>query len=322
MNQLRFVLLVFCAVGVAASASCRPSPPVASSSAAIPASGEFPRTLVLGNNRQVVIARKPVRIVSMSLGTDELLCALVGPERIAALSRYAPEPEVSNVPEIARRVGVFVEREPERIVALKPDLVLMARYTKAELRRVAELAGASTIDMTDLKGFADIEKNLRLIAKAVGEESRAESVIREMRERLSVARGKLNPKYVDMRVIFLMPGNFVAGRDTIHDECFSAAGLRNATAEAGISGTVKISEEQLLRLNPDLIVVAYGFAQDAGFREALLADPRFAPINAIRNRRVITLPSRALRTVSHHAAEGVEHLVIAVNSLDEKRSSE
>lgn len=260
-------------------------------------------------------ATKPQRVASLSIGTDEILCALVEPERIVALSKYAPDPEASYVAELARRVGAFVEREPERILALRADLVLLARYTKAELRQAVERTGTPTLVVEDFRSLDDIESNIRRIGRAVGEEERAASVIADMRAKLAQARAALRPDRAGLRALYVMPPLMVAGKETMADVKLTAAGLRNAAAEDGVTGNTTLSAEALLKLDPDVILVATGFASDAGFRERLLGDPQLAALNAVRRRRVVALPSRSLRTVSHHTADAVSDIVRAVNAL-------
>ncbi len=268
-----------------------------------------------GNHQPAVhtAAPKPQRIASLSVGTDEILCALVPPERIVALSKYAADPEVSYVAETARRIGVFVEREPERILSLRADLVLLARYTKAELRQAVEQTGTPTVVVEDFRSLADIENNLRRIGQTVGEPERAEAVIADMRAKLAESRAALRPDRAGWRALYLMPPLMVAGRDTMSDVKLTAAGLRNAAAD--LTGHVALSAEALLARDPDLIFVATGLAADRGFREQLLADERLASLSAIRKRRVLALPSRSLRTVSHHIADAVDDIVRAINAL-------
>lgn len=258
-------------------------------------------------------APKPQRIASLSVGTDEILCALVPPERIVALSKYAADPEVSYVAETARQIGVFVEREPEHILALRADLVLLARYTKAELRQAVEQTGTPTLVVEDFRSLADIEGNVRRIGQAVGEVTRAEAVLTEMRARLVAARAALRPDQAGLRALYVMPPLMVAGRETMADVKLTAAGLRNAAAD--LRGHVAISAEALLAIDPDIIFVATGLAADRGFREQLLADRRLASLRAVREKRVLALSSRSLRTVSHHVADAVGDIVQAVNAL-------
>ena len=131
---------------------------------------------------------EPQRIASLSLGTDEILCALVSAERIVGLSRHSDNPIVSHVADIARRVGAKLDRDPEQIVALEPDLVLAARYSKIELRELVNQIGAAVVVSTAFVSFADIQDNIANIGRAVGEPERAAALIAEMDLRLADGR--------------------------------------------------------------------------------------------------------------------------------------
>ena len=73
--------------------------------------------------RQVKIAGKPVRIVSATYGTDEILAEIVTLDRVKAFSKWAGDPEITFITkEQADRVGNKVGENTEAIVALNPDL--------------------------------------------------------------------------------------------------------------------------------------------------------------------------------------------------------
>ena len=283
-----------------------------------PASGDgsFPRTVRVGET-EVSIPRKPERIISLSPSNDEILCALVDEKRIAGLSKFSKDEETSYVAEAARRINSFVDRNAEQIVSLQPDLALAARYAKVDLRGLLAETGTPLIVTTDFRNFADIEANLRLIGRAVGEETRAEAVIEEMRRKLDAARSRLRPERAGLRVLYLASGNFSSGSGTSIHEILTAAGLKNAAAEAGIKGHVKLAPEQIIGIDTDLILIASGYERDRGFRQALENDAQLSAIKAIREKRIVEVQARGALTVSHHVADAVEALVEAVNQAPE-----
>src|ERR1041385_8622195 len=80
--------------------------------------GTFPRTLTDGAGNKVTINAKPQRIVSATLGTDEILFALVDPSRLTAITQNSLDPTVSNVAEQAKQITNHVTtKDPEAIVA-------------------------------------------------------------------------------------------------------------------------------------------------------------------------------------------------------------
>jgi iron complex transport system substrate-binding protein len=277
--------------------------------------GSFPRTIQMAEGTEIAIPRKPERIISLTPSNDEILCALVDEKRIAGLSKFSRDEATSHVAEVARRINVFIDRDAERIISLQPDLILAARYTKMDLRSLLSQTGVPIIISTDFRNFDQIEANVRIIGRAVGEEDRAGPIISEMRQKLAAARARLNPKMAGLRVMYLASGNFTAGADTSIHEILVAAGLKNAVADTGITGHVKIAAEQITQIDPDVILVASGYERYVGFRQRLETDAQLSTLKAIKHKRIIELPARSVLTVSHHIADAVEMLVEAINQL-------
>ncbi len=276
----------------------------------------FPRQIQIDPASSVTIPRKPQRIVSLSVGSDEILCALVDEKRIAGLSKYSQDQETSNVSAEAARIGIFVDRNAEQIINLQPDLILAARYTKSDLKSLLAQTGTPIVSTTNFQTFADIESNIRLLAKAVGEDERGETVIEEMRRKIAGAKAKLAVDKRDLRILFVTSDGVVAGRNTTMNEIINAAGLKNA-AET-VEGNIKTAPEQITEMNPDIILIPSGYEADIGFRQMLETNPQYSALVAVKEKRIVELPSRSTRTVSHYIADAVETLVGAVNQLSEK----
>jgi iron complex transport system substrate-binding protein len=287
----------------------------------IASDGAFPRTVKAGE-MEINIPRRPERIVSLNPSNDEILCALVDEKRIAGLSKFSQDAATSYANEVASRINVFVDRNAEQIISLRPDLVLAARYTKVDLKGLLAETKTPLVVTTDFRNFADVEVNLRLIGQAVGEEGRAELVIGEMRRKLAEARSRLRPGSEGLRMLYLASGNFSAGAGTSIHEILTAAGVKNAAAEAGVKGHVKLAPEQITQINPDVILIASGYERDRGFRQALENDAQLSVIRAVKERRIVEVQARGVLTVSHHVADAVESLVDAVNQMQLTRGVE
>ena len=253
---------------------------------------------------------QPHRIISLTLGTDEILCALVAPDRIAALSYLAADPENSNVASTAKKLDSISTGNIERIVHLQPDLILAAHYTQIGRRDLLERTGAPVVLISAFRSFHDIEANIMTIGRAVGETERAQSLIARMRAKLQTKTDKPDrtASAKKMSVLYLAHPNWTAGSGTTLHEVITYAGFRNAATEHGVAGHEKISIEKILSINPDAILIGTGYSRDEGFRERLLGDPLFAPLDAVQRQRIVALPSRQLTAVSHHLADSVTAL--------------
>ncbi|HSY40593.1 MAG TPA: hypothetical protein VLA79_13725, partial [Polyangia bacterium] len=98
----------------------------------VPSGGAFPRVLHGAAGETWTLSRPPRRIVSSYLAADEILAALVSPERLAAVSTFADDPAISSVAGFYPRALPRVRGEVEAILALEPDLICVAGYSDAD----------------------------------------------------------------------------------------------------------------------------------------------------------------------------------------------
>jgi len=264
--------------------------------------GNFPRQFDNGSGQFSTISQPPQRIVSQTLVTDEILLAICPPERIAALSSLATDSHYSNIVEIAQKLGRTVHNL-EQLLALQPDLVLAARYNRAELLTLLNQVQIPAIQLNDFNQLQDIQENIRVVGKVIGEEIRANTLINQMNIQLATIQSKI-PKDQPPRVMSYSLEGFTAGQDTSFDAMLQAIGAINVSAEHGIRGVVNISSEQLIEWQPDFIVVGATLEQFATVSQQLQTQPAF---NALKG-KIILLEQRHLLTASHHIVSAIEQL--------------
>jgi iron complex transport system substrate-binding protein len=183
------------------------------------------------------------RIVSLNLCTDQLL-VLLAPERIAALSQLAADPALSYVAAEARQFPQ-VRASAEAVLALRPDLVLAARYGAQTTIALLERRGVRIARLDLPRDFPGIERLTRTAAAAIGTPERAEPLIARMRQTLAAGP---HPTHL-MTAIAWEPRGGTAGPDSLMGAVIQAAGFINAATGKSIS------TEAILRHPPDLLIL-------------------------------------------------------------------
>ncbi len=195
--------------------------------------------------------------MSLNLCSDELLLDLVPSGRIASVTYYARSR--SNAYRWSQAADVAVNHGlAEEVLEQKPDLVLAGTYTTPATRSLLRRAGIALLEVPPANSFAEIRVVTRMVAHALDEEARGESLIAGMDATLdALARSK--PAAV-IRVASWNGAGTVPGKGTLFDAILSAAGgLNVASSTQGIlSGSFDI--EELLLARPD--VLAYGADSD------------------------------------------------------------
>lgn len=253
----------------------------------------------------------PQRIVSLNLAADEIVLALAPLERLTALTYLADDPTFSNVAPQARLVPQKVRANAEQVMALRPDLLLVATYTSATVKRLLRESGVPYLELPQFKSVAGIQENILAVGQAVGAAETAQAIVATMRQRLAQVQQRV-ARLPAPRVLYYAGGGFTAGQHTTIGEMLTLAGGDNVALEAGVQGMKKLPPELLVWLNPAVIVVG-GTPGKPGLREGLLADPTLHTVAAVRTGRIVVLPRPFLNTLSQHIVTGVEALAQALH---------
>ncbi len=252
---------------------------------------------------------KPQRIVSLSLGSDEILLSLVDPARVVAVTRYADDPGISHVAQEAKAVPNKISQiGVESIVAFRPDLVLAASYTATEQVGQLKALGLPVLILEDFVSMADIQANVRRIGTALGETEKAEALVAEMDRRLAAVAARLSDIKKRPGVLSFGVEGWTAGKGTHFDTLLRLAGGQNLAAEAGIVGHPKLSLETVVDFDPEVLILN-AWRPEGGEADRLVREhPALKGLRAVKTGRVYRLEGKDLTTVSHFIALGVEAL--------------
>lgn len=282
----------------------------------VAASEGWPRVFRDADGRDTVIPARPTRIVSLTVAADEILFDLGAGDRVAAVTEIGADPAQSFVAEAAARVPperrfAVSEGAAERVLGLRSDLVVTAPWTDASTLAHLRRAGVPVFRLGAARTLADIARDVRTLARAVGLDREGERLAAAFRARLG-AVAERTAGAARVRVLSLSDVGaemWTGGAATLLDEEIAAAGGVNvASAEAGVQGYSPVSMERLLALQPDAVVLSALSDGAEATLAAFRARPGAENLAAVRAGRVHALPARLLATTSHHAAEGVEAL--------------
>lgn len=253
----------------------------------------------------VEAAPAAVRVVSQTVGTDELLLALAAPGQIAALSPLARDPDFCAAADDARSYpSIAANGDAESVLKFNPTLVLCADYSRAELVTQLKRAGTRVIVFDRYFTLADSYANLRLLGHELGREERAEHIIGECENRVAALEARLL-HVRPVRVIAPSTFGVIPGAQTTFQDLCEHAGAENLAWTLGhIKGHGPQPSEAMLTWPVDFIVVGGTDLESAlaPFRTL----PPYAFMPAIKSNRAVLLPAALLSCVSHLRVEGYE----------------
>jgi iron complex transport system substrate-binding protein len=250
-----------------------------------------------------------VRVVSQTVGTDELLLALAEPSQVAALSHLAREAVYSAVAEEAKQFPqLAANSDLEGVLKYQPTLLLVANYSRAELVTQARRVGLKVLVIDRYETLEDVYSNLRLVARELGPraEERAEALILDCSRRVAALREKLDGA-ARVRVIAPSTYGLIPGDETTFQDLCNHAGAENlAATRAGLRGHAAPPSEQMLIWPVDRLVLPGENIE--GALEPYRKLPPYQYMAALREKRVALLKHYQLSCVTHHRITGYEQL--------------
>ncbi|UCF66735.1 MAG: ABC transporter substrate-binding protein [Acidobacteriota bacterium] len=248
----------------------------------------------------------PQRICSVSLAGDELLSLLVDPERIVCLSAFADEAEISNA------AGQFPSQIPrltariEPVLSQAPDFVLAAQWNDRGFLDLLGRAGIHAEILEEVHEFDGIRDQLIELGRKLGVSDRASEQVSAFDRKLEALDRALAGLTGYRPSVLAFSHLVVSGERTTVNALIRRAGGTNAAAALGVVGHRKLSLEQLLALDPDVLLL--GFDPRESLEALLAAHPHLATTRAAREGRVIVLAPRYLTTVTPFLADGAWEL--------------
>ncbi|QDL36396.1 ABC transporter substrate-binding protein [Rhodoferax sediminis] len=221
----------------------------------------------------VTLAESPQRIVSLLPSLTESVCELGACARLVGVDRY------SNYPASVRalpQVGGGLDPNIEAIVALRPDVVLLATSSRASQR--LESLGLKAVAL-EPHSYADVRRVLDKIGQVLAVPD-AQRVWRVIDAGVSAAAQSLPQRVRNMRVYFEVNGGpYAAGASSFMGEILTRLGARNIVP-AALGPFPELNPEYVVRADPDVIMVGERSAQGLAQR------PGWAQMRAVRGQHV------------------------------------
>ncbi len=293
----------------ATATAARPAAPGATT---VPASVTYPLTLTDGMGRQVRLEKQPQRIVSYLPSNTETLYAIGAGDRIVGTDDFSDFPaEAKAKPKLG---GLQVNLE--QLIALQPDLVVTAG-ARPDFPTLLEPHQIPVV-VLEYKDIPGTLANIELLGRAVGKPAEAARLVAEMRGRMEAVQARTRTAR-KVRAYYELDASdpskpFTAGPGSFVHDLLVMAGAENIAA--GATGQFpQISAEEVVRANPEVIIVAVGsFSPPDATSPARFAQrPGWDAIEAVKKGAIRGVPDNLVSRPGPRLVEGLEALAKAVH---------
>lgn len=254
--------------------------------------------------REVRVAAPPARIISLIPAVTEVVVALGEADRLVARTAYDTDPALAHLPSTEQALIPSVEW----LVRHRPELVVAwaSGQTRPAVARLGELgvpvygAAIETLD--------DVDATIRRVARLLGVEARGDSLAARVRGELDEVRRAVGGR--ERPGVFYVVGRdppMTAGPGTFVDELIAIAGGRNVFGDAP-GGWPQVGLEEVVRRQPDVLIVPLGDWHGAEALERLRAAPGWRELRAVRDGRVYAVAAEAFNRPGPRVGEAARRL--------------
>ena len=256
---------------------------------------------VRDDDGNAVTLEKPAqRILALAPHITELLFAAGGGEKIVGVVSYSDYPEAAK--KIAN-VGDNRQYDMERIIAMKPDLIVVWMHGSAE-RQIAMLRQLKVpIYHSDPKKLADIPNNMERLGQLMGTEKVAAPAATQLRARLPSMSAQ-NAQRPPVRLFYQVwdkPLYTISGASIISDS-MRVCGGQNVFGAMKVVAPV-VTAEGVLQENPEAIF-ATSEKSDADSEGGLAMWRAFPSLAAVRNNNLFRLNGDLLNRAGPRMVDG------------------
>ena len=226
--------------------------------------------------------KKYDRIVVLDPAVVEMVYLLGGEDKLVGIaklerSKIWPEEKTEKV----ENVGTFINPSLEKIIALKPDLVIESFHSSDAIDKSLTSNNIEIIKI-QANSIEDIFKNFQKVAKILGKEKEAEKIIAEKRQKIEEIKKIDTTEKKGLFILAPTPMR-VFGKGTLPNDIMEMLNIKNiAAGMEGMSPT--LTPEYIIKENPDIILT---FVKDP--QEIVKANPQINDISAIKNNKFVVL---------------------------------
>lgn len=246
-------------------------------------------------NRIVVLDPATVEMIYM-LGAEDKIVGVANLER----SKVWPEEKVAKL----ESVGTFIKPSLEKIIALKPDLVITSALTDDNLNNGLK---SNNIEAKRIQAnsIEEIFTNFMEVAKMLGKENEANKIIAEKKAKLEEIKKMVTGNKKGLFVMSASP-LMVFGNDNLPNDIMKLLNIKNI-AENQKGRNPIVTPEFIIKENPDMIITLLPNPS-----QIVATNPQLKNVNAIKNSKFIVVNSSQILRGSPRTIDQIEEIAKAV----------
>ncbi|MFE0507443.1 ABC transporter substrate-binding protein [Peribacillus butanolivorans] len=259
-------------------------------------------TVTDDTGKKIKFDKVPETVVSLQPSNTEILFELGLGDKVVGVTDFDNYPEEAKDIE---HVSDSVNINAEKIISLKPDAIIAYTIGDETTMKPLEDAGIPVFIIKSATNFDDVYGDIGQIAEVMGVAEKGEELVKDIQNQITSVEEKietLDKKEQTYFEISPAPEIYTTGSETFQQEILETAGIENIFADQ--KGWVKVSDEEIVKRNPNAIITTATYADDAV--DEIKSRKGWEDINAVKNDQVYLLDENIMSRPGPRIGEAVE----------------
>jgi iron complex transport system substrate-binding protein len=275
--------------------------------ASVPLSAGDTRVVTDEAGRQVHLPLKIDRIVSLAPNLTEIIYAVGAGDRLVGRTSYCDYPPAAKT---VTEVGDTMQPSVERIIALKPQIVLISTASQLETFTKQLNEQRIAVYVTNPNSVDQILSSIETLGQLFGTTEQAKQVAADLRRRTQAVESAV-AKQRPIKVFYQISDEplYTIGREAFLTDLIRRAGGISVTADVP-TAFPRYSDEAALASQPEAIILPTGGSIGNANSTAV---PALRNSPAVRNNRVYKINDDILARPGPRLIDGLEQLARALH---------
>ncbi|QNU06683.1 ABC transporter substrate-binding protein [Peribacillus butanolivorans] len=259
-------------------------------------------TVTDDTGKKIKFDKIPETVVSLQPSNTEILFELGLGDKVVGVTDFDNYPEEAKDIE---HVSDSVNINAEKIISLKPDAIIAYTIGDETTMKPLEDAGIPVFIIKSATNFDDVYGDIGQIADVMGVTEKGEELVKDIQTQITSVEEKIETLDKKEKTYFEIspaPEIYTTGAETFQQEILETAGIENIFADQ--KGWVKVSDEEIVKRNPNAIITTATYADDAV--DEIKSRKGWEDINAVKNDQVYLLDENIMSRPGPRIGEAVE----------------
>ena len=250
------------------------------------------------------------RIVVLDPAAVEMIYLLGSEDKIVGIAKLEkseiwPEDKTGKL----ESVGTFIRPSLEKIISLKPDMVIGSFHTTETMDKSLKSNGIEIMKIR-ASSIEEIFENFQELGKILGKEEMVNKIIAEKKVKIEEIKRMETKEKKGVFILSATPMR-VFGKNTLPNDIMKMLNIKNIAEDLG-SESPTLTPEYIIKENPDIILT---FVRDP--HEIVKGNPQIKGINALKNNKFITLETNH---VLRGSPRTIDYIIDVYQKVKEKEN--